>query len=72
MLIILTSQVQIQYDIPKYDPLRQTKLELLQQYFVPPTKDAKGSKHFVNSFTIKFALIPNFIFVLLNNLDNIF
>lgn len=72
MLIIFTSQVQIQYDIPKYDPLRHTKLELLQQYFVPPTKDAKGSKYSVNSFAIKFALIPNFIFVLLNNLDNIF
>ncbi|KEH44530.1 SET domain protein [Medicago truncatula] len=46
-------QVQIQYDIPKYDPLRHTKLELLQQYFVPPTKDAKGSKYSVNSFAIK-------------------
>jgi histone-lysine N-methyltransferase SETD3 len=63
MLIILTSQVQIQCDIPKQDPLRDMKLELLHQYSVPPTKEAKGLKYSVNSFTIKFALIPNFIFV---------
>ncbi|GAU12115.1 hypothetical protein TSUD_00810 [Trifolium subterraneum] len=46
-------QVQIQCDIPKQDPLWDMKLELLQQYFVPPTKEAKGLKYSVNSFTIK-------------------
>ncbi|XP_045792602.1 ribulose-1,5 bisphosphate carboxylase/oxygenase large subunit N-methyltransferase, chloroplastic isoform X1 [Trifolium pratense] len=46
-------QVQIQCDIPKLDPLRDIKLELLQQYFVPPTKVEKGLKYSVNSFTIK-------------------
>ncbi|XP_058774738.1 fructose-bisphosphate aldolase-lysine N-methyltransferase, chloroplastic-like [Vicia villosa] len=46
-------QVQIQFDIPKHDPLHDMKLELLQQYFVPPTNDAKGLKCSVNSFTIK-------------------
>ncbi|XP_027366141.1 fructose-bisphosphate aldolase-lysine N-methyltransferase, chloroplastic [Abrus precatorius] len=46
-------QVQIQFDIPQHDPLHDTKLELLQQYFVPPTKDMKGLKYSVNSFTIK-------------------
>lgn len=54
------SQVQIQLDIPMHDPLHDMKSELLQRYFVPPTKDMKGLKHSVNSFTIKFALIPNF------------
>ncbi|KAK7270113.1 hypothetical protein RIF29_23025 [Crotalaria pallida] len=46
-------QVQIQLDIPKHDPLHDMKLELLQQYFVPPTEDVMGFKHSVNSFTIK-------------------
>ncbi|KAL5066692.1 hypothetical protein RYX36_017579 [Vicia faba] len=46
-------QVQIQFDIPKHDPLHGMKMELLQQYFVPPTNDAKGLKCSVNSFTIK-------------------
>ncbi|CAK8574368.1 unnamed protein product [Lathyrus sativus] len=46
-------QVQIQFDIPKHDPLHDMKLELLQQYSVPPTNDAKGLKCSVNSFTIK-------------------
>ncbi|XP_027189844.1 fructose-bisphosphate aldolase-lysine N-methyltransferase, chloroplastic isoform X2 [Cicer arietinum] len=45
-------QVQIQFDIPKHDPLRDMKLELLQRYFAPPTKDVKGLKCSVNSFTI--------------------
>ncbi|MCH91784.1 histone-lysine N-methyltransferase setd3-like, partial [Trifolium medium] len=31
--------VLIQCDIPKQDPLRNMKLELLHQYFVPPTKE---------------------------------
>jgi hypothetical protein len=70
-LIILTSQVQIHCDIPKQDPLRDLKLELLQQYFVPPIKEAKCLKYSVNSFTIKFALIPNLYLFLLNNLDDI-
>ncbi|KAJ1400225.1 Rubisco LSMT, substrate-binding domain [Sesbania bispinosa] len=46
-------QVQIQFDIPKHDPLHALKLELLQQYFVPPTDDMKGLKYSVNTFTIK-------------------
>ncbi|KAK7310289.1 hypothetical protein RJT34_07704 [Clitoria ternatea] len=46
-------QVQIQFDIPKNDPLHDMKLELLQQYFVPPSKDMKGLKYCLNSFTIK-------------------
>ncbi|WJX21723.1 [histone H3]-lysine(4) N-trimethyltransferase [Trifolium repens] len=46
-------EVQIHCDIPKQDPLRELKLELLQQYFVPPIKEAKCLKYSVNSFTIK-------------------
>ncbi|KAK2405662.1 SET domain-containing protein [Trifolium repens] len=46
-------KVQIHCDIPKQDPLRDLKLELLQQYFVPPIKEAKCLKYSVNSFTIK-------------------
>ncbi|KAH1140655.1 hypothetical protein GYH30_029505 [Glycine max] len=46
-------QVQIQFDIPKHDPLRDMKLELLHQYFIPPPEDMKGLSHPVNSFSIK-------------------
>ncbi|MED6168440.1 hypothetical protein PIB30_011606 [Stylosanthes scabra] len=46
-------QVQIQLDIPKHDPLHKMKLELMQQYFVPPNKDAENLKHSWNLFTIK-------------------
>lgn len=61
MLIFLTSQVQIQLDIPKHDPLHGMKLDLLQQYFVPQANDAKSLKCSVKSFTIKLALILNFM-----------
>lgn len=71
MLTFLITQVQIQFDIPKHDPLHDMKLELLQQYFVPPANDAKGLKCSVNSFTIKFALTLSFMFVLMNNSDNV-
>ncbi|KAI5401959.1 hypothetical protein KIW84_066429, partial [Lathyrus oleraceus] len=64
-------QVQIQLDIPKHDPLHGMKLDLLQQYFVPQANDAKSLKCSVNSFTIKFALILNFMFILMNNLASI-
>lgn len=47
------------------------KLELLHQYFIPPPEDMKGLSHPVNSFSIKFVLIPNLLFVLQNHLDNI-
>ncbi|XP_061372258.1 ribulose-1,5 bisphosphate carboxylase/oxygenase large subunit N-methyltransferase, chloroplastic [Gastrolobium bilobum] len=46
-------QVQIQFDIPKHDPLHDMKLELLQQNSVPPNRDMKDLKYSVNSFTIK-------------------
>ncbi|KAF1880493.1 hypothetical protein Lal_00011551 [Lupinus albus] len=46
-------QVQIQFDIPKHDPMHGMKLELLQRYLVLPTEDVKGVEHSVNSFTIK-------------------
>ncbi|CAL0316260.1 unnamed protein product [Lupinus luteus] len=47
------SQVQIQFDIPKHDPLHDMKLELLERCFVLPTEDVKSLEHSVNSFTIK-------------------
>ncbi|RDX75472.1 Histone-lysine N-methyltransferase setd3, partial [Mucuna pruriens] len=47
------SQVRIQYDIPKHDPLHDMKLELLHRYFVPPPEDMKGLTYPVNSFSIK-------------------
>ncbi|XP_020235361.1 ribosomal lysine N-methyltransferase 4 isoform X2 [Cajanus cajan] len=46
-------QVQIQFDIPKHDPLHDMKLELLHRYFVPPPEDIKGLTYPVNSFSIK-------------------
>ncbi|XP_028799450.1 ribulose-1,5 bisphosphate carboxylase/oxygenase large subunit N-methyltransferase, chloroplastic isoform X2 [Neltuma alba] len=46
-------EVQIQLDIPKHDPLRDLKMELLRQYFVRPNKDVKGLSNSVNSFIIK-------------------
>lgn len=58
----------MQLDIPKPDPLHDMKLEILQRYFVPPTKDVKHLKHSMNFFTIRFALM-NFLFVPWNYLD---
>lgn len=49
-------QVQIQFDIPKHDPLHDMKLELLHRYFVPPPEDIKGLTYPVNSFSINIWL----------------
>lgn len=64
------SQVKIQFDVPKHDPLHDMKLELLHRNIVPHPKDMKDLTYPVNTFSIKFVLIPN-LFVLQNHLDNI-
>ncbi|KAL9316952.1 hypothetical protein ACSQ67_013469 [Phaseolus vulgaris] len=63
-------QVKIQFDVPKHDPLHDMKLELLHRNIVPHPKDMKDLTYPVNTFSIKFVLIPN-LFVLQNHLDNI-
>ncbi|KAI4351157.1 hypothetical protein L6164_005539 [Bauhinia variegata] len=46
-------EVEIQLDIPRSDLLHDMKIELLQQYLVPTTKEMNSSKYSVNTFTIK-------------------
>lgn len=48
------SQVKVQFDVPKHDPLHDMKLELLQRNIVPHPEDMEDLTYPANTFSIKF------------------
>ncbi|WVY92500.1 hypothetical protein V8G54_031588 [Vigna mungo] len=47
------SQVKVQFDVPKHDPLHDMKLELLQRNIVPHPEDMEDLTYPANTFSIK-------------------
>ncbi|KAM3698176.1 hypothetical protein ACJW31_06G169400 [Castanea mollissima] len=46
-------QVQVHFNLPHHDLLREMKIDLLQRHCTPPIKDVNGFKSSLESFTIK-------------------
>ncbi|KAK4578988.1 hypothetical protein RGQ29_028876 [Quercus rubra] len=50
-------QVQVHFNVPHHDLLREMKIDLLQRHRTPPIKDVNGFNSSSESFTIKLVLI---------------
>ncbi|KAK7822382.1 hypothetical protein CFP56_036532 [Quercus suber] len=46
-------QVQVHFNLPHHDLLREMKIDLLQRHCTPPIKDVNGFNSSLESFTIK-------------------